>query len=75
MVNDGVVNARGACVIHAHFCVLFPALGQIPRFKNPVKYVRGFNIYHETVHFSPGTARRTMFCHSESMTYPAVRTS
>jgi hypothetical protein len=39
------------CFLRAILRFFFPVLGLIPRFQNPVKYMRGFNIYHETVHF------------------------
>ena len=55
MVNVGVVNARVSCFLRATFCESFPVLGRIPRFQNPVKYRRRFDINHETVHFLPGS--------------------
>jgi hypothetical protein len=55
MVNGGVVNARASCFFRAAFCEFFPALGRIPRFQNPLKYGRRFDVNHETVHFPPGS--------------------
>ena len=58
MVNDGVVNARKACAFRAHFCEIFRVSGRIPRFQNPFKYIRRFDLNHETVHSALGAAHR-----------------
>ena len=44
MVNTVMVNARAACVPHAHFREIFRALGRFLRFKTSVKYKRIFEI-------------------------------
>jgi hypothetical protein len=47
MVNASMVNGRAPCFLRATFCESFPVLGRFPRFKNPVKYIRGFEINHK----------------------------
>ena len=44
MVNSGLVNSKPPCFIRPEFCEYFVALGRFPRFKNPVKYSRNFQI-------------------------------
>ena len=39
-----MVNGGGTCLAHAVFCVILLVLGRFPRFKNPVKYIRGAGI-------------------------------
>jgi hypothetical protein len=53
-----MVNARGSYFLRATFCEIFLVSGRIPRFKNPFKYIRGFNLNHETVHFRAAAVRR-----------------
>jgi hypothetical protein len=64
MVNEGMVNARSSCAIHAHFCVIFLVSGRFPRFKNPVKYSQRIDINHDAVHFAPaaGPAPQLFSC-------------
>ncbi len=44
MVNADIVNADSSYFPPATFCESFLVLGRIPRFQNPFKYARGFNI-------------------------------
>jgi hypothetical protein len=46
MVNTNVVNARTPCSERADFCVIFAVSGRFLHFKNPVKYIRRFEIHH-----------------------------
>jgi hypothetical protein len=50
MVNAGKVNGKARYFSPAAFCESFRVFGQIPRFQNPFKYTRKFNVNHETVH-------------------------
>jgi hypothetical protein len=54
MVNARMVNAQSSYFSPATFCESFRVFGQIPRFQNPFKYTRKFNVNHKTVHFSRG---------------------
>jgi hypothetical protein len=57
-----VVNAYPHIFCPQHFCEFFPAFATIPRFQNPFKYIRRFDVNPETVHFPPqGAAGRRTF--------------
>jgi hypothetical protein len=58
MVNASMVNGRVLCFPRATFCDSFPVFGRFPRFQNPVKYSRNFNINHDLVHFALDSAAR-----------------
>jgi hypothetical protein len=58
MVNARMVNVRRPYFFRATFCKIFGVSGRIPRFQNPFKYIGGFNLNHETVHFQAAAARR-----------------
>ena len=63
MVNARMVNAESSYFSPATFCESFRVFGQIPRFQNPFKYTRKFNVNHKTVHFSRGLGSlRVAFC-------------
>ncbi len=51
MVNARMVNASPAYFSPATFCESIRVFALIPRFRNPFKYRRSFNLNHETVHF------------------------
>jgi len=44
MVNTDTVNARAACVFHAHFCEFFLFFARFLHSKSTVKYSRIFDI-------------------------------
>jgi hypothetical protein len=44
MLNAGMVNSESPCLPRAHFCVFLRVSGRFLRFKNPVKYICGFQI-------------------------------
>jgi hypothetical protein len=46
MVNARMVNARGSYFSPTAFCESFRVFGRIPRFQNPFKYTRRFQINH-----------------------------
>jgi hypothetical protein len=44
MLNAGMVNSESSCFARALFCDFFRVSGRFLRFKNPFKYIRGFQI-------------------------------
>ena len=56
MVNAGVVNGGPRIFSPPRFCESFRVFGQFPRFQNPFKYTRGFEINRK--HPSRGVDRR-----------------
>jgi len=61
MVNASVVNAPKSYFSPPCFCESFAVLGRIPRFQNPVKYTRRFEINHNTVHPARASAARLRY--------------
>jgi len=55
MVNPGMVNAPARCLPHPHFAKISRVFARYPRFKNPVKYIRGFQVNYIAVHFAACT--------------------
>jgi hypothetical protein len=50
MVNWAMVNAGPSCSERADFCIIFAVSGRFLHFKNPFKYMKRFEINHDTVH-------------------------
>jgi hypothetical protein len=61
MVNSGMVNGPKSYFPPPCFCESFAVLGRIPRFQNPVKYVRRFEVNHKTVHPARASAVRRRY--------------
>ena len=66
MFNAEMVNARPRIFCPRHFREFFRAFATNPRFQNPFKYVRRFNVNPETVHFLPRGATGWRIFHSKN---------
>jgi hypothetical protein len=62
LVNAGKVNARQSCLSRAVFGEIHLDSGRFLRFKNPVKYIRGFELTYTQ-------ARAAVFYREQSMTW------